>query len=132
MHEMSIASAVLEIALDQARGRPIVGVGVAVGHLRQVVPSALRFSFELVSHGTPADGATLEIEEVPAVGVCRRCGAESRLHEFPLHCSACGGLDVEVIRGEELSVEWLDLETPEADVAPTIEPEVMPVMMNRG
>lgn len=132
MHEMSIASAVLEIALDQARGRSISGVGVAIGHLRQVVPSALRFSFELVAHGTAADGAKLEIEDVPAVGQCRACGVESRLHEFPLHCASCGGLDVSVIRGEELSVEWVDLEVPEEDAADVIAPDGVSLMMNRG
>ena len=29
---------------------------------------------------------------------------------FPLACAACGGLDVDVVRGEELQVESLELE----------------------
>lgn len=113
MHELSIADSVLQVALEQASGRSIARVGLSVGHLRQVVPSALLFSFELLARGTAADGATLEIEEVPAVGSCRGCGAESPLDGFPLHCSSCGGLDVTVIRGEELQVEWLDIEVPD-------------------
>jgi hydrogenase nickel incorporation protein HypA/HybF len=129
MHELSIAGAVLHVALDQAAGRPIARVGVAVGHLRQVVSSALCFSFELVARGTPADGAVLEIEEVPAVGACGVCGAESRLTEFPLHCATCGALDVTVIRGEELSVEWIDLEVSD-DAEAMLEPDGM--SMNRG
>ncbi len=81
-----------------------------VGHLRQVVPSALAFSFELVSQGTPVEAAELDLEEVPAAGMCRVCGAESRLESFPLRCAACGGLDIELTSGEELYVESLELE----------------------
>ncbi len=115
MHELSIASAIVEIACEHAAGRPVTKVCVAVGHLRQVVPSALEFAFELVAEDTPLHGATLEIEHVEAGGLCRRCGADSVLTSFPLACTACGSLDVDVLRGEELYVESLEID--EAEVA---------------
>ena len=68
----------------------MVGVQVKVGHLRQVVPDALEFAFELCAQGTAAEGATLELEEVPVAVVCRACGAESEPDGFPLACAACG------------------------------------------
>ena len=66
-----------------------------------------------MAHGTVLEGAHLALEEVPAEGRCRSCGAESRLDGFPLACRACGGWDVAVTAGEELRVESLDLETEE-------------------
>lgn len=113
MHELSIAGAILGVALDSAGGRPVTRVRVGVGHLRQVVPSALTFSWELVAQGTLAEDSQLELEEIPAAVLCRGCGAESAVAHFPLVCRACGGLDVEVVRGEELEVEWV--EVSEAD-----------------
>jgi hydrogenase nickel incorporation protein HypA/HybF len=110
MHELSIAESVVRIASEHAAGRRVVKVELRVGHLRQVVPSALSFAFELVARGTPVEGAALEIEEVPAAGVCRACEAETPLPRFPLSCRRCGGLDVEVTRGEELLVDSLELE----------------------
>ena len=110
MHELSIADRIVSIAAAHAAGRPVSKVEVKVGHLRQVVPSALEFAFQLVAQGTPAEGAELEVEVVPAAGLCRACGGESALSAFPLQCSRCGGLDLEVIRGEELLVEALELE----------------------
>ena len=110
MHELAIAQSMVAIADRHAGGRAVTRVEVKVGHLRQVVPSALRFAFELVAEGTSLDGAALDIEEVPAAGVCRECGAESVLPDFPLCCAHCGGLDIEVIRGEELLVDSLELE----------------------
>jgi hydrogenase nickel incorporation protein HypA/HybF len=110
MHELSIASAVLDIVQRHADGRRVARVELKVGHLRQVVPSALEFAFELVAEGTEAEGAELVMQEVPAGVRCDRCGAESVLLAFPAQCVACGSLDCEVRGGEELLVDALELE----------------------
>ncbi len=110
MHELSIAESVVQIASRHARGRPVAVVELRVGHLRQVVPSALEFAFELVAQGTELEGAELHIDEVAAAGRCRACGSETTLPDFPLTCETCGSLDVEVTAGEELSVDSLELE----------------------
>ena len=110
MHELSIAESVVQIASRHANGRRVTKVWLKVGHLRQVVPSALAFGFELVAEGTPVEGAELEMENVPATGLCRDCGAESQLKTFPLQCGACGGFELELLTGEELFVESLELE----------------------
>jgi hydrogenase nickel incorporation protein HypA/HybF len=110
VHELAIADSIVRIASEHAAGRRVARVEVCVGHLRQVVPSALAFSFELVAEGTPVEGAELVVVDVEAVGRCRACGAETRLAEFPLACRSCGDLDVDVIKGEELYVDSLELE----------------------
>jgi hydrogenase nickel incorporation protein HypA/HybF len=110
MHELSIAESVVDVAVRHAGGRRVTKVELQVGHLRQVVPSALEFAFELIAAGTPVEGAELEMHEVPAAGACRSCGAETALPGFPLACGRCGGFDVEVTRGEELLVDSLELE----------------------
>ena len=110
MHELAIADSIVQIASRHAGGRRVTRVEVKVGWLRQVVPSSLAFGFELVSQGTPAEGAELVLEEVPARGCCRDCGAEGELGEFPFACAACGGFDIEITAGEELLVDSLELE----------------------
>lgn len=117
MHELAIAESIVQIAGRHANGRRVTKVQLKIGHLRQVVPSALAFNFELVTQGTPVEGAELEVEEIPAIGTCRDCGAESRLKEFPLHCEACGGFDLQVLEGEELFVESLELEEVQGCIA---------------
>src|SRR3954451_14198211 len=101
MHELALAEAVIAIATEHARGRPVAKVELQVGHLRQVVPSSLTFSFELLAEGTPLEGAELELEHVAAAGRCRACGTETELEAFPLQCGACHGFDLELLRGEE-------------------------------
>lgn len=116
MHELALADAIARIAADHAAGRRVTRVEVKVGHLRQVVPSALTFAFELVGAGTSLEGAELVLEEIPAAVACRACGAEGEVDGFPLACPACAGLDVEVVRGEELLVDALELEGTEEPV----------------
>ena len=109
MHELAIADAIVRIAERHAAGRRVTAVAVRAGALRQVVPSALAFAFELVAHGTPVEGAVLELEEVSAAVDCRRCGAEREVADFPFVCPVCGSPDVDVVRGEELLVESVEI-----------------------
>ena len=113
MHELAIAESIVDIAVRHARGRTVSRVEVSVGHLRQVVPSALSFAFELVAQGTAVEGAELVLNVVSATGRCRACGAETEMSGFPLLCRACGSADMAVIAGEELRVESLDVEEQE-------------------
>ncbi len=110
MHELSIAESIVNIALRHADGRPVSKVELEVGHLRQVVPSALQFAFELLSNGTVLEGSELAIEDVPARGRCRACAVETTMRAFPLQCGSCGGLDLEIVAGDELLVTALELE----------------------
>jgi len=110
MHELSIACAIVSIADRHAAGRRVLAIEVKVGHLRQVVPSALAFAFELAAAGTAVEEAELVVREVPPRGRCRGCGAETELDGFPLRCGTCAGLDLHLIEGEELLVDSLELE----------------------
>lgn len=113
VHELSIAQAILDVALRHAGGRRVVAVHVRVGHLRQVVPAALAFAWELSAAETDAEGAKIELVAVPAAGVCGACGVESELRGLPLRCPACGATRLTLVRGEELVVDSLDLEPHE-------------------
>jgi hydrogenase nickel incorporation protein HypA/HybF len=117
MHELSIAQALVASVERHAAGRRVTRVEVRVGHLRQVVPGALELAFELVARETVAGGAELALEQVPAVGRCRACTAQTGLDGFPLVCHACGSWDLELIQGEELELHALELDDQEHALA---------------
>src|SRR3954452_16439209 len=110
MHELALAAAVAGIAEEPAAGRRVARVELEVGRLRQVVPDALAFSFELVACGTVAAGAELAIEEIPVRVACQACDAETDVEGFPFACACCGALDVDVVAGEQFQVVALELE----------------------
>lgn len=109
MHEMALAEGILRVVLKAAGGRPVSRVRLEVGRLQMVVPDSLQFSFRLVAAGTPAAEATLDLQEVPAVLRCGKCGAESRLDLPAFNCGDCGASDIEVISGDELMIDAIAL-----------------------
>jgi len=85
-------------------------VRVRVGELTAVEPESLRFCFDASIKGTPMEGASLDIEEVPLTGRCEKCSAEFRIDSFRSACPGCGSTSIERLTGSEL-----DLVSIEAD-----------------
>lgn len=114
MHEMSIAMALIEqmeqVAREQ-KARAIPKVTVTIGSLAGVDAEALRAVFELAAETSVAAGAVLEIEPVQAAVLCRGCGKETVPEPPFLCCGACGGAEVEVVRGRELYIKAMEIET---------------------
>jgi hydrogenase nickel incorporation protein HypA/HybF len=119
VHELSISSAIVETALEHADGRQIAVVSLTVGALRQVVPESLDFYFEIVARGTLCDGARLEQTLIPARARCPGCEHEWELEGLPqFRCPGCGTAPAEIVSGDELQVESIELEEVAACIAP--------------
>jgi hydrogenase nickel incorporation protein HypA/HybF len=97
-----MCEAIARKVVDRAAGRRVSRVLVRVGHLRQVVPDAMEFSWQMLTADTDLDGATLEIDHVPAVVVCTVCGEPTTLDLPVLACGCCGSSSVELRSGDEL------------------------------
>jgi hydrogenase nickel incorporation protein HypA/HybF len=114
MHELSIAMSVVEVAAEEAerRGGRVTAIHLKLGVLSGVVADALESAFELARESTPVATAKLVIEEVPVVVFCPVCAME-RAVVFPqLICPDCGTPTPEVVRGRELEIIALELESP--------------------
>src|SRR3954451_19916259 len=110
MHEMAIATAVLDTVERHAAGRRVVAVTVREGALRQVVPDSLSFWWEVVTKETSAAGSELEQVPVPARLRCPSCAREWEPLDPIFWCDACG-VPAEVLAGEELEVESIEVES---------------------
>jgi hydrogenase nickel incorporation protein HypA/HybF len=115
VHELGLCEGILEAVERRAAGRRVTGVRVRVGARHRVVESALDQAFALVSQGTVADGAAVDLVVVPARIRCPNCGHEGEAADALAACPACGGLDLETSGGDELILEAIYLE--EADVS---------------
>lgn len=114
MHELSIAQSIIEIAEEKARegnSQCIQVIKIRLGEFTTVVREALEFAFEVARRETLAENARLEIEIVPMVARCVACGSVSNpVREVCLLCPQCG-LPLEVVSGEELQVEYIEIES---------------------
>lgn len=113
MHELGIATEILDIALAEARKHGacrIAAVNLRVGVLRGVVPEHLLFLFGHVAKGTIAGDARLEIEEESIRVECEACGP-SEAREFTLECPVCKKPCVRVDGGDSLRITSIDIDT---------------------
>jgi len=115
MHEVSLGEAILDAVERRAAGRKVRRVKVRVGTLHRVVGPALDQGFELVTEGSLAEGAVLEVVTVPVTVTCRSCGEHHHSDDQAWACASCGSEDVEVEGGEEFILESLELEPEEAE-----------------
>lgn len=111
VHELSICTSLARIVEEHADGRTVEVVHLDVGHLRQVIPDTLCYSWEIVVLDTPLAGSVLDINHIPAVLRCRDCDARTTI-EVPVFRCGCGSIAVDVVGGEELFVTSLDLAGP--------------------
>ena len=65
MHEMGLAQAILDTALQIAGDRPVRRVAVSAGEQQAVGVESLCFGFELAAAGTTATGAELRVRVMP-------------------------------------------------------------------
>jgi hydrogenase nickel incorporation protein HypA/HybF len=113
MHELSIMEEAVRLALDAAKSagaRRVLALRLRVGALSGVVPEAMRFAFDVVCQGTLAEGASLEIESVPAVCWCATCQAEFDCADFFSACPRCRNFSGELRRGRELEIASVEMD----------------------
>jgi hydrogenase nickel incorporation protein HypA/HybF len=112
MHEVSIMEDAVRMAVDAAKsagaGR-VLALRLRVGTLSGAVPEALRFAFDVVCRDTMAEGASLEMETVPAAGWCPVCRAEFACKDFINECPRCHNPNGELRRGRELEIASVEV-----------------------
>jgi len=119
MHELSIASTLVESVLEFANSPPpkkVLKVLLQVGELTCVEPDQLQFCYSAVIKETPIEDSTLEIERVPAEVACSHCGYagppkywDDALAAAPiatLQCPTCG-LATESINGHDCTIRTI-------------------------
>ena len=94
MHELSIASAILERAKavsEKNQNARVTKVAVRIGELSGVESDALRFGFEALCKGTPMEVTALDIEFCKRKQQCQGCGAKFEPESYITTCPRCGG-----------------------------------------
>ena len=118
MHELSICASIADIVTRRAAGRPVGVINVRVGQLRQIVPDTLVYCWGLLCEETSLAGSRIIVETVPARIRCRSCERTADVGDLPVFaCAGCGGIDVEIVAGEEFLITSLELADAEKGTA---------------
>ena len=113
MHELSLCRSLVGMIEDQAavhQYNRVRTVHLELGTLCCVEAEALRFSFDAVTRGTLAEGATLDITETRPGAWCRPCGHSVSVARRSDPCPACGGYKLTLSGGDELRLKQLEVD----------------------
>jgi hydrogenase nickel incorporation protein HypA/HybF len=113
MHELGLTTEIVDLVTAKAAeagAARVVSVKLAIGAFSGVEPDAVAFCFEIVSKGTLAEGARLEIDRVPLTLECRGCGVTAPAQDVFAVCSSCGSTDVRVTAGREFRVDSMEVD----------------------
>lgn len=121
MHELSVTESILEIALRHSReagASAVTDLYLVIGDLSTIVDESVQLYWNIITDGTPAAGSTLHFRRVPGRLGCRTCGhTYSPRDDLP--CPACGGIEIDVLAGEEFYLESIEVTSEELHAAPT-------------
>ena len=102
MHELGIMYHIVEQVERVARENRITEIEalvLQVGALFSVVPRYLYACFPAAADGTILENTTLEIESLPANGICKECGTVFDTIENLNMCPDCKSRNFELISG---------------------------------
>lgn len=113
MHEMSLCEGVLQILEEHAASQDftqVKTVWLEIGALSGVDPEAMRFGFDVVMKDTLADGAALEIIDLPGVAWCMQCAKPVPVKARFDACPECGSYQLQLTCGDEMRIKELEVE----------------------
>lgn len=113
MHEMSLCEGVLQAMGENAKSQGytrVKSVWLEIGCLAGVELEAMRFSFDVVTRGSLAENARLEIIEVPGQAWCMKCEKTVEVKQRFAECPQCGSYQLQVTGGDEMRIKELEVE----------------------
>lgn len=113
MHELSVAAFLLE-RVERHAGRLAAGkvtaINLVVGERSCLGDDALRFSFDLLTVGTVADGARIAIRRTPMRFHCPGCDEAYVPAEADFACPTCQTIGQVTDDGGEMLIESVEIE----------------------
>lgn len=113
MHEMSLCEGVMQVIEDHAKAQGfsrVAAVWLEIGGLAGVEIESMRFCFDVVSKGTLADQARLEIIDVPGEAWCMQCEKTVQVKQCFEACPDCGSYQLQVTGGEQMMIKELEVD----------------------
>jgi len=114
MHEFPITEQIVKIVTNKAKegnARKVTRITLVVGEYSGFIGESIQMYFDIISKGTLADGATLEIENVKPKLKCPACGEYFFRKPLSFACPKCGQDGEPTSIGKEFYVKNIEIET---------------------
>jgi len=115
MHEYSIVQSLLDVIENNAQkngASKVTKVVVKIGVLSGIEPHLLEIAFNTFKEKTICEDAEFVMNIQPIIAKCQTCGHENSYpkNQIFFECKKCGGVELDVIDGEDMLLMSLELE----------------------
>ncbi len=112
---MALMENVVDVVVDEAKfahAEKVLLVRLRIGEIRDVIDELLEKCFRFLARNTLAADASLEIEKVPLVVKCTKCGYQYEEHisnYASMCCPKCKDTNLSMISGYEFVIEDIEI-----------------------
>lgn len=111
MHEMSLCEGIRRV-VDKAAGPEVsrvTRVRLEIGRFAGVEKPALAFAWDIVMRGSKAEGAALEMIDLPGQALCYDCMETVEIEDRLDPCPDCGGGKLLPQGGDEMRIKDMEV-----------------------
>ncbi len=87
----------------------VLAINLVMGDRSSIVDDAMLFYFDMLTPGTVAEGASLNMRRVPSRFYCRTC-EETYEPQQGFYCPTCGAIGTLTDEGGEFMIESIEIE----------------------
>lgn len=112
MHEMAITKSILNICLEEEKKynfNKVKEINIKVGELTCLVPDCINYYFNIISKGTVAENASINVIKMPIVIKCGKCDYSGAINLSEYECPKCRSYDFKIIEGNEFYLESMEV-----------------------
>ena len=113
VHEMSVATGIVNVVrskLTELAPCRLTALQLSLGELSGIDRDSLRFALDTLLADADYNGVEVRFELSLAVFECSACNWQGPLESFALTCPECAGHDLDIIQGQDVSLESIEVE----------------------
>lgn len=113
MHEISIAQAIIKIAIEaiplDSHG-DVISVELVIGQLSGIEVAALEFALSVMKKNTALQMASFQIDIIEGKAMCKECKNSFSLSSFDACCPLCFSYSFDILQGQDMRVANIEIE----------------------
>ena len=101
---------VLRSKLTELAPCKLTALELSLGELSGLDRDSLRFALDILLADAGLNGVEVRFEPAPVVFKCSGCNWQGQLDSFTLACPECNSPDLDIISGQDISLERIEIE----------------------
>ena len=113
MHELSIATNIVEIVEEEAKkvnAKEVSEIELEIGSMSGIVAEALEFALDEAVKNTVLENSKRIMINIMVEAICTKCDKLFEVDDYFAVCPKCGSFETDITKGKELKIKKLKIQ----------------------